>query len=79
MSSLYLIWLRLVTRPYITDDESNRVSIALQRYRDGEIGTRGAADIAGCSIQEMMTHAHERGVISNDDEEELVEDIEALE
>jgi len=40
---------------------------------------RGAAAIAGCSIGEMMTHAHERGIISNYDEEELVEDIEALE
>jgi len=79
VSSLYFIRLRLVTRPYVTDDESNRVSTALQRYRDGEIGMRGAAAIAGCSIGEMMTHAHERGVISNYDEEELVEDIEALE
>ena len=54
------------------------VRIALQRYQDGEVGMRGAADIAGLSIAEMMAEANERGVLSNYDEVDLERDVDAL-
>jgi predicted HTH domain antitoxin len=54
------------------------VRIALQRYQDGEVGMRGAADLAGVTIAEMMHEANERGVLSNYDEADLESDVEAL-
>jgi predicted HTH domain antitoxin len=54
------------------------IRIALQRYQDGEVGMRGAADIAGLTIAEMMTEANERGVLSNYDEADLSDDVDAL-
>jgi len=54
------------------------VGIALQRYRDGEVGMRGAADLAGVSMTEMMREANERGVLSNYDETDLADDVESL-
>lgn len=54
------------------------VRFALQRYRDGEVGMRGAADIAGLTIAEMMHEANERGVLTNYDEADLDSDVEAL-
>lgn len=54
------------------------VRIALQRYQDGDVGMRGAADIAGITIAEMMHEANERGVLSNYDEADLESDVEAL-
>lgn len=54
------------------------VRIALQRYQDGEVGMRGAADLAGVTIGEMMHEANERGVLSNYDEADLESDVETL-
>lgn len=54
------------------------IRIALQQYQDGEVGMRGAADIAGLSISEMMSEANERGVLSNYDEIDLQQDVDAL-
>lgn len=52
--------------------------IALQRYRNDEVGMRGAAEIAGLTIGEMMYEANERGVLSNYDEADLEGDVDAL-
>jgi predicted HTH domain antitoxin len=54
------------------------IRIALQRYQDGEVGMRGAADIADLSIAEMMTEANDRGILSNYDEADLASDVDAL-
>ena len=54
------------------------VRIALQRYQEGEVGMRGAAAIAGLSITEMMREANARGILSNYDEAELADDVDAL-
>ena len=39
---------------------------------------RGAADLAGLSIAEMMREVNERGVLSNYDEADLADDVDAL-
>jgi predicted HTH domain antitoxin len=52
--------------------------VAIQQYRDGEVGMRGAAEIAEVSLAEMMREANERGVLSNYDEADLEDDIDAL-
>jgi predicted HTH domain antitoxin len=54
------------------------IRLALDRYRDGEVGMRGAADMAGLSIAEMMAEANDRGVLSNYDEADLDRDVDAL-
>jgi predicted HTH domain antitoxin len=54
------------------------VRIAVQRYQEGEVGMRGAADLAGVTIAAMMHEANERGVLSNYDEADLESDVEAL-
>ncbi|WP_302082316.1 UPF0175 family protein [Salinibaculum rarum] len=54
------------------------IRIALQRYQDGEVGMRGAADIADLSIAEMMAEANDRGILSNYDEADLAGDVDAL-
>lgn len=54
------------------------VRLALQRYREGEVGMRGAADLAGLTIGEMMAEANDRGVLSNYDEADLADDADAL-
>ncbi|MBV0903686.1 UPF0175 family protein [Haloarcula salina] len=54
------------------------IRVALQRYQDGEIGMRGAADLAGVTIAEMMAEANDRGVLSNYDEVDLADDVDAL-
>lgn len=54
------------------------IRIALERYREGEVGMRGAADIANVSISRMMHEANERGVLSNYDEADLETDVDAL-
>jgi predicted HTH domain antitoxin len=54
------------------------IRIALERYREGAVGMRGAAQIAGTSIAEMMAEANERGVLSNYDEGDLDTDVDAL-
>lgn len=54
------------------------IRTALERYRAGDVGMRGAAAIAGVSIAEMMREANQRGVLSNYDEADLEGDIDAL-
>lgn len=54
------------------------IDLALQRYRDGEVGMRGAAELAGLSIGEMMAEANDRGVLTNYDEADLADDVDAL-
>ncbi len=54
------------------------VRLALERYREGEVGMRGAATIAGLTVAEMMREANERGVVANYDEADLAEDVDAL-
>ncbi|AFO57672.1 MULTISPECIES: UPF0175 family protein [unclassified Natrinema] len=54
------------------------IRIALERYREGEVGMRGAAEIADVSITRMMREANERGVLSNYDETDLESDADAL-
>lgn len=54
------------------------VQIALERYREGDVGMRGAAEIADVSIAQMMVEANERNVLSNDDEAALESDVDAL-
>ena len=54
------------------------IRVALQRYQEGEVGMRGAAELAGLTIAEMMAEANDRGVLSNYDEADLAEDVEAL-
>lgn len=51
---------------------------ALQAYRDDEVGMRGAAEIAGVSIAEMMAEANDCGVLTNYDEADLADDVDAL-
>lgn len=54
------------------------VRFALQRYQEGEVGMRGAAEIAGLTMVEMLHEANERGVLTNYDEADLADDVEAL-
>lgn len=54
------------------------IRLALERYRDGELGMRGAAELAGLSIAEMMAEANERGVLSNYEEADLAGDVDTL-
>lgn len=54
------------------------VRIALARYQEGEVGMRGAAEIAGVTIAELMHEANERGVLMNYDEADLASDVDAL-
>lgn len=54
------------------------VRVALERYQDGAVGMRGAAKLAGLPIAEMMHEANERGVMSNYDEADLADDVDAL-
>jgi len=54
------------------------IRLALQRYQDGEVGMRGAAELAGVTIAEMMAEANDRGVLSNYDEADLADDVDAL-
>jgi len=54
------------------------VRIALQRYQEGEIGMRDAAELVGTTVSEMMAEANDRGVLSNYDETDLESDVESL-
>lgn len=54
------------------------VNGALEKYRQGEVGMRGAADIAGLTVAEMMDEANQRGVLQNYDEADLESDVENL-
>lgn len=54
------------------------VQVALQRYGEGAVGMRGAANLAGVTIAEMMHEANERGVPMNLDEIDLESDVDAL-
>jgi predicted HTH domain antitoxin len=54
------------------------IRLALEKYQDGEVGMRGAADVAGLTVAEMMSEANERGVLLNYDEADLESDAENL-
>lgn len=54
------------------------IRVALQRYQEGDVGMRGAAEIAGVTISKMMTEANQRGVMLNYDEADLVKDVDSL-
>ncbi len=54
------------------------VRVAIERYREGEVGMRGAAALAGLTIAEMMTEANERGVLSSLEEADLADDVDVL-
>jgi len=54
------------------------IRTALQRYQDGAVGMRGAAELAGLTIGELMTEANERGILSNYDEADLADDVDTL-
>ena len=54
------------------------IRVALQRYQEGEVGMRGAAELAGLTTAKMMAEANDRGVLANYDEADLAEDVEAL-
>ena len=54
------------------------VRIALERYREGTLGMRGAAELAGVTMAEMMAEANDRGVLANYDEADLESDVDAL-
>jgi predicted HTH domain antitoxin len=54
------------------------IRVALQRYQDGEVGMRGAAEIAGLTIAEMMHEANDRSVMKQYDEADLEDDVDAL-
>jgi predicted HTH domain antitoxin len=54
------------------------LQLAIQRYRDGTVGMRGAAALAGLSITDMMHEANERGVLANYDDVDLDEELDAL-
>ncbi|EMA11332.1 MULTISPECIES: UPF0175 family protein [Haloarcula] len=54
------------------------IRVALQRYQEGDVGMRGAAELAGLTIAEMMAEANDRGVLSNYDEADLADDVDAL-
>ena len=54
------------------------IRIALERYREGKVGMRGAAELAGTTIAEMMHEANERDVLLNYDEADLESDVDAL-
>ena len=54
------------------------VRTALERYREGKLGMRGAAELAGTTIAEMMAEANDRGVLANADENDLDADVDAL-
>lgn len=52
--------------------------LALERYREGDLGTRGAADLAGATIPEVLEAANDRGVPTNVDAGDLAADVDAL-
>lgn len=54
------------------------IRIALQRYQNGDVGMRGPGELAGLTIAEMMYEANARGVLSNYDEGDLADDLNAL-
>lgn len=51
---------------------------ALQAYQDGEVGMRGAAEIAGLTIGETMAEANDQGILANYDEADLADDVDVL-
>ncbi|MFD1587756.1 UPF0175 family protein [Halorientalis brevis] len=54
------------------------IEIALERYRNGEVGMRGAAELAGLTIGEMMAAANDRDTLSNDDATDIERDVKVL-
>lgn len=68
----------VIRRAVRTGASQELIRIALQRYQEGELGMRGAADLAGVTIGQMMDEANERGVLTNYDEADLADDVDAL-
>lgn len=58
-------------------NREERIRTALETYREGEVGMRGAAEMADLTASEMMTEANERDVESNYDESDF-DDVENL-
>ena len=54
------------------------VEVALERYRNGEVGMRGAAELADRTIGETMAAANDRDVLSTVDETALERDLRVL-
>ena len=54
------------------------IRLALERYREGEVGMRGAAELAGLTIAGMMAEANDRDVLLSYDEADLEDDVDAL-
>ncbi len=54
------------------------IEIALERYRNGDVGMRGAAELAGLTIGELMAAANDRDILSNYDEVDLERDVQVL-
>ncbi|MFB6178544.1 MAG: hypothetical protein ABEI77_02330 [Halorientalis sp.] len=79
-----LVELRGGTRPEIvrtavrTCIREELLDIGLERYRNREVGLRGAAELAGLTISETMAAANERTVYSNETVRELERDVQAL-
>lgn len=79
---------RIANREYHGDDQRRRAvrngltellhQTAVERYRAGEIGTRGVAATTSRSISEAMQVLNDRGVTWNFDGEELADDVAAL-
>lgn len=54
------------------------IKLALERYRESDIGMRGAAALADVTIAEIMAEANARGILLNYDEADLEDDVAAL-
>jgi len=54
------------------------IRLALQRYRDGEVGMGGGAEQADVTIAQVMAEANDRNVLANYDEADPIEDVDAL-
>ena len=66
---------RDAVRTFVRDE---LIEIALERYRNGEVGMRGAAELAGLTIGELMAAANDRDILSNYDEVDLERDVQVL-
>ena len=60
-------------------NDEERIARALERYREGTVGMRGAAALAGFTLAEMMAETQARDLHCNIDPDELEHDVDALE
>lgn len=56
----------------------HKLETAIERYRDGELTLRGAAELAGRSLRELMTELARREVPLVYGEKDLEEDLSGL-